>query len=423
MDSIVLYLSPSIKIINGLRSYCLLNYNSGEFVLINKDAVTILESFKFGESLDNVILNFYKDKVDILSFIKDCISNKILLIDKPIYNTDSCNFTINSKLSLTLEITHYCNLKCQHCYNESEKSYKNEYLPFLHISRIFKELKLLYQSLTQLTITGGEPFSYTKLNELIKIALDSGFQRIRINTNGTIFPTNQGLIDTLKVNQEKISLQISLLGTNSETHDFLTSIAGSFSRTLSNIPKFLTIIPQTKLSFLHSKVSKNLQKEAEKISSRFGVPFTINKIIRFGRAVENSKNIQTKYTLENSLNCDEKYSNSTYGQLRKDQTFTLPQKFPPELPCGKETLNIFWNGDVYPCTLLRGVKIGNIKKESIKDIIGSRKLYQFRKEIDVDNKETCMDCEIRYFCSFKCPALSLSQGKSLHDKSPQCSYY
>jgi len=418
-----LFLSPHVNIIDGEREFCVFNLENGNFFLVNKDAALLLQYFKDGNTLNSITSEYNINEKELTPFVDECINNQILLKEKikKITNTD----TQPGAFSLTLEVTNKCNLRCKHCYNNSGLKNNNETLQFATIKSIIDDIKCLYSNLGQLIITGGEPFLYKDIDKIILYSFNNGFNKIRINTNGTVFPENDTLLlSILQKYQDEISIQVSLLGATKETNDYLTSVNGSFEQTIKNLVTFKQILPDVSISFLISKLSIIEKDKANVISSDFEIPIVFNdNLLLVGRALDNKEQIYISPPKNNSLTCDGNYGNINYGKLKEEQYFEALSKFPPKLPCGYETISVSCNGDVLPCTLLQEIIVGNIYNNNISEIIKSNRMKKFQEEIDIDNRKICKSCEIRYFCSYKCPALTLGHGLNLGVKNPQCNYY
>lgn len=129
---------------------------------------------------------------------------------------------------LVLSLTNKCNLKCKHCYQESNKD------TYFQLSqdmakKIIKEA--LDLGLEHLVLSGGEPF-YNKelLFELIRYSKKKGLF-VTITTNGTMI-SESDLIILKELNVDK--LQFSLDGHKREIHEFIRG-NGTFEKTINSI--------------------------------------------------------------------------------------------------------------------------------------------------------------------------------------------
>jgi len=424
-------LSPAIKFVDGVRSWCVMNLDRGEFVLVNQSAAEILMEFsketKFKHILDSKKIPEALQK-SVLDFLKTCIDSEILLCADSL----KCQKTLRSQrtrhisaktLSIVLELSTMCNLSCRHCYNNSGPKNVSA-LSLSEVKKLFSDLKTAHNNLATLTITGGEPFLYQDLFDVLCIAKTCGFPIIRINTNGTILPkVNISKIDhnLLKL----ITIQVTILGSNEKTHDELSRTKGSFSKTVENIGRYQDLGFKVGISFIRSKYSEHEIDDALQLGKKLGIKVILGDIFPLGRAASDFDNLGINSTKRKMLVvCDSNYyEGKRAGILSEDKRLSAIESFPPEIPCGKNTVAISSNGDVLPCMLLQGIVVGNIYQKSLTEIMYSPTMIEFREKAAIENRQSCSKCELRYACSNKCPAVSLSHSGDITKKNPYCSYY
>ena len=137
------------------------------------------------------------------------------------------NFTYKD-FTLQWHITHRCNLRCKHCYQE-------DYSAFEDIDKIkpvlsqYSELIKQYNCIGRLNITGGEPLTHPGLYDLLDLARLKGM-RTGVLTNGTLL----GEWEARRLKACGVDyVQISLDGLE-KTHDMFRK-PGSFKATLEAI--------------------------------------------------------------------------------------------------------------------------------------------------------------------------------------------
>lgn len=116
------------------------------------------------------------------------------------------------------------NSKKRNLVSKSTEQIKKEILEFRHGGGNYLEF------------IGGEPTARVDLEELIMFAKKAGFKRIAMATNGRMFSyfdyakriISAGLSDVI----------FSIHGHNSQLHDYLTSVQGSFNQLLAGINNF-----------------------------------------------------------------------------------------------------------------------------------------------------------------------------------------
>ncbi len=155
-------------------------------------------------------------------------------------------FSVDKKPVVVWNMTRRCNLRCVHCYAQSEDlSYDNE---LTHEQSLAMIDDLARFGAPVLLLSGGEPMVHPRLAEYAEYAVKKGMRAV-ISTNGTLITKEKAKI------LKEIGLSyvgISLDGLE-ETHDKFRGIKGSFQKALQGI--------------------RNCQETGIKV----GLRFTINK--------------------------------------------------------------------------------------------------------------------------------------------------
>ncbi len=151
----------------------------------------------------------------------------------PVSNTDIFEYqdSINrvKVVSADIEITKNCNLRCKYCFDEAGKKF-----PELPLSEWVKILDSLYnKGLRFIKISGGEPFLYPEILELLEYAQEKFI--VSLSTNGYFIDENIARrLSTMHLQ----AVQISLDSTTAKIHDSLRG-TGSWEKA-SNALKLLS---------------------------------------------------------------------------------------------------------------------------------------------------------------------------------------
>ena len=114
--------------------------------------------------------------------------------------------------SLDVELTRRCNLRCDYCFVGWSRDWHTD-MPEDTALRIVEEGSGLFPVLH---LTGGEPFAYRALFEVIEAGLRGSYEEILINTNGTwLTPEVTGRLASYG---PRVSISVSLDGPES-VHD------------------------------------------------------------------------------------------------------------------------------------------------------------------------------------------------------------
>jgi pyrroloquinoline quinone biosynthesis protein E len=129
-------------------------------------------------------------------------------------------------MALDVYLTNACNLRCKFCFNLDRED-----APRIPLDDIRLILKTAYERHNRyVSITGGEPFLYKQIFDVLDYAHDLGYW-ITILSHG-------GLLDAARIARLKqywrVRVRISLDGPDRESHDLLRG-AGTFDNTLSKI--------------------------------------------------------------------------------------------------------------------------------------------------------------------------------------------
>jgi radical SAM protein with 4Fe4S-binding SPASM domain len=110
------------------------------------------------------------------------------------------------KPSLDLEVTRRCNLRCDYCFVGWSRDWQSD-LPVDVAEQIVDEGAGLFPILH---FTGGEPFAYAALLDLVDRGIARGYGEVLINTNGTMLAP--AAIERLAAHRGRAALSVSLDG-------------------------------------------------------------------------------------------------------------------------------------------------------------------------------------------------------------------
>jgi MoaA/NifB/PqqE/SkfB family radical SAM enzyme len=126
-----------------------------------------------------------------------------------------------------------CNLKCSYCVAESHPSAPRRAFHLNTVKRIIDEAAAL--GFESIYLTGGEPFILSDIYEILAYSSDK--LPTTILTNAMLFSDTR-LKRLVKVNNENLTIQVSLDGSRPEHHDPYRG-PGSWQKTVAGINKLL----------------------------------------------------------------------------------------------------------------------------------------------------------------------------------------
>lgn len=218
-------------------------------------------------------------------------------------------------------------------------------------------------------MTGGEPFLYPKINEILDRYSD--VFRISITSSGYNIPDN--IIDQIK----KVHLiQISLYSCNPQMNDNFMQHPGAFNKIIDNVQRLINNGNYVKISNVITPENMDNIEEYINFCINLGIKeITFGKVVPIGNA-ENNKSL--------ILDCDE------FIKVRHELS-ALKEKYSQHIKFddwGEETIknnttgffscdagSLSWTileyGDIQPCSLINCTELsmGNLKAKSYQDLI------------------------------------------------------
>ena len=364
----------------------------GTYIVLDNIQLKFFKFLKIGHTLNELLNNkFYSN--DLFPKLQD------LLVQFEVRNFyESYKPVEKTQLTARLYLTNECNLKCIHCYRYSGEKEKNE-LSFYKWKEILQKLK--DNGIKDISISGGEPFIYNDIYELIDYAVENVGMNVTVLSNGTKIDFEY--TSTLKKLKE---IQLSIDGPSEKINDEIRG-NGVFLKVMNTLDKIYSIgITVTISMTLFDKYFEDyklfLEYFLQELKNKYG-----NSIkIRFTSEILPGRNInKDDIRLSNDLlkNFADDICKKVYGPEWIFQTYyNLISNF--HTNCGYGTVvTIDSKGIIYSCNLPY-YPIGDIHKDSFSSIIV--KLRELNENFVVDNIEPCSKCDLRYICGGKCRVLN-----------------
>ena len=301
--------------------------------------------------------------------------------------------------SLQFELTSRCNERCIHCYIPNGKKnagFDMSFERFKYVLDQYAEMGGL-----QVTLSGGEALMNKDIVEMLWYCRKKDMQ-ISLLTN--LISLKDEHIPILRdVNLSLI--QVSLYSMNAEKHDFITTVKGSFEKTKTAIEKLHNADIPVQISCPIMKANKDGYDEVMKYAQRHRMKAQTDYIM-MAQADLDTSNLANRISIEETekvirdiMENDMDYQIETLSQ---EPLSSISEEEFAEMPlCGAgfNDLCVTVNGDVYPCAGWQGFVVGNVFRESLKEIWEhSPKLEQIRK-IKQKDFPKCLKCEARDFCN------------------------
>ena len=315
--------------------------------------------------------------------------------------------------TLQWHITHRCNLRCTHCYQDDYTAFESgEALG--GILRQYGELLKKYSFKGYLNITGGEPMTHPSLFWLLEEAAKMNI-KTAVLTNGTMIGKREArMLKACGV----YYVQVSLDGME-KAHDRIRG-EGSFRRAVSGIQALRNAGIFTTVSFTAQR--ENLG-ELPRLA-RFCRDIGVNKLWYDRVVIPKSEDISrlsltTKDFVKLSRRAARLNSKGMVSCARALQFIPCRQKDIYRCTAGDRLLTVLADGSVMACRRLPIVS-GNVRERSLLDIYGNDpELIKLRS---AGVPKECEECAYSKLCAggAKCIAYAKSGRYDIPD--PDCSF-
>jgi radical SAM protein with 4Fe4S-binding SPASM domain len=300
---------------------------------------------------------------------------------------------------LQFELTSRCNERCIHCYIPNGKKNKGFDMSFERFKYILDQY--VNMGGIHVTLSGGEALMNKDIIRMLRYCREKDLQ-ISLLTNLISLTDEQAAV----LKEVNISLvQVSLYSMDAQLHDMITTVKGSFEKTKAAIEKLYEADVPVQISCPVMKANKDGYNEVMKYAQSLRMKATTDYIM-MARADLDTSNLanrlsidETEKVIRDILDVDVDYKEKT---LEQEPLSSIPIEEFAEMPlCGAgiNDLCITVNGDVYPCAGWQDFVVGNVFKQSLKDIWeNSPKLAEVRKVRQKDFPK-CLTCEARDYCN------------------------
>lgn len=324
---------------------------------------------------------------------------------------------------LQWHITHKCNLRCSHCYQD-------DYVADLEINKLknifFQYIDFIkkYNYNGHINFTGGEPFVYEQIFELFDLCEKHSIT-FGILSNGTILTPTK--IDKLAKYKNLSFIQISLDGTK-DTHEKIRG-KNTFNKALTTLKQLKAVNIQTMVAFTcHKDNYKELPNLIRVIKKNKIDRFWLDRLIPIGNADVQSKdhnNLISTSEYREVIKLITKERNKakrnpfckTTIQTNRSLQFCEGSDEYYKCGAGINLLTILANGDLLPCRRLP-INLGNVLEHNIIELYEQSDVI---KDLQKDEIPTeCKSCLKAEHCRGGAKCLSYALFKNYNKKDYNC---
>jgi radical SAM protein with 4Fe4S-binding SPASM domain len=292
-------------------------------------------------------------------------------------------------LTITLELTLRCNLRCVHCYNfDRDQPYllthsQKDELSDEEITRVIGEVReagCLY-----LALSGGESLSHPSLDTFVAQSARLGMM-VTVKTNGTMLDAERA---QRLAEAGCAAVEISVYGAIAPTHDAFVKMPGAFERTLRGIEAARAAGMKAKLSLVLARGNAAEADGMLALATSLGVPYALDP------------QLTARYDGSRG-SLDERVDPATLEQLYRGP---LRHLVPPpvdnptsvQCACARSVAGISAFGEVYPC-IGAPLPSGNIRDRSFAEIWRSSPTLNWIRGLRLDDFSSCKACDHLSHC-------------------------
>lgn len=317
----------------------------------------------------------------------------------------------NGRFTLQWHITHRCNLRCSHCYQDDYSAFEawEDLEPVLDQ---YEALLNAYGFKGYLNITGGEPLTHPDLFRLLRAARDRGVTTA-VLTNGTLIGAREAR--SLKACGVDY-VQVSLDGMK-KTHDAIRG-AGSFDRAVEGIRALLAQKIFVSVSFTAQR--ENLS-ELNKLA-RFCRDLGVNKLWYDRVVIPAAQDEQElSLTADDFLRLSRRAAKLNRRHMvscaRALQFIPCEEKCVYRCTAGERLLTVLADGSVMACRRLPVIS-GNVHESDL--------LTQYRSDPEILRirstplPASCEGCEYAELCAGGAKCITYARTGRYDLRDPDC---
>ena len=319
-----------------------------------------------------------------------------------------------------IQLTEKCNLRCEHCFVSAEHcGDEMEYAKF----EKYILPQLLENNINKVTLTGGEPFVYRNLLEIVELLCTNNI-KVGICTNATLVSENF----LNNVSKYSIHFNVSLDGFSSESHGKFRGFQNTeiYDRIIQNIKligkyNLLNGILVTPNNYASVEEYVELCKFAKECGAKYVL---MNPLSQFGRGEEALSLAFKEQEMEQLRQATENFNDDMEVVYIR---FPNSKKKPLSECVAGDIMYIFTNGDIAFCPYMVFAARDNCSMYKDQDfILGNifKENFSWKESMDkyhfpVGLERLCRECTVDE-CKKGCYASKIACGNKLEDVDELC---
>jgi len=335
---------------------------------------------------------------------------------------------------LTLMITNRCNLHCLHCWPGSGSSGDCNHVGKKKLLWMIRDFCML--GIDKVCLTGGEPLLHPHWFDIVSFSCaQPGMKEVCLQTNGTLITEKHA--DKLASLPHNLTIQISLEGSNSRTHDKIRG-AGNFKSAMKGIALLSEngLAKQTRVSLTETKDNFQEIPDLLKLLHAVGISqFTSGTLVHGGRAAkENGNGLMAPTPLQYEKILHQFHADPTFKEHYVKMANIAPLewylgKLTPSAPGCEFMKNPYVTaaGTLFPCVMFQIDKYAahhvysRPLERTLQKIIPMWAVVQQQSRHRSEDLQTCRACPGRSHCRGGCMGRAYMAHGSLMTAEDRCS--
>jgi AdoMet-dependent heme synthase len=305
-------------------------------------------------------------------------------------------------MDVSIELTHHCNFRCQHCYIPDFSA-----PDLLSTERLLTLLEELAEVGTMfLTLTGGELFLRRDWRTVAARARELGFA-VRLFSNGTLI--DDDVAD--QIAELPAAVEISLYSMDEATFETITRRPGSFVKTLAGIERLrargVEVLLKTPMMIHNYRDLDAVAAYAERVGAGFQPSPTI--------LAKKDGDLATLGMRVPQEDLVPHFGGPHLGCHVAEEDPSDPRREGPLCAAASRYCNITSSGDVMACNVLPGSG-GNVRERAFRDVWENSPWLNQVRSIRRSDLHTCKSCSRLSYCG-RCHAQALAEDGDLYGPS------
>lgn len=304
--------------------------------------------------------------------------------------------------SLQFELSSRCNERCIHCYIPNDKKNHGFDMPTAKVKSVVDEFAEMGG--INVTLSGGEAFLH---KDIINITRYCREKDLKVSILSNLIALKDEQVEALsKLNVSLI--QVSLYSMDPDKHDTITTVKGSFEKTKNSIEKLVAANVPVQISCPIMKANRHGYDKVLAYARSMKIKAQTDYIM-MARADLDTGNLANRLSLEETeellrdiLKHDTQYKDDTLQQLpvSDDIKFNLERYLKqPVCGVGYDNCCVTANGDVYACAGWQDYVLGNVYKQTLKEIWENSPRVKELRKITQASFPQCLECDARDYCA------------------------